>query len=272
MGKASHKSIEVFYGAGAGDAKTKRRGINSVETGVRVLENLIALQEPSTLTAIAQASGLDNSQAHRYLSSLMNSGLVGQDPVTGHYSIGPKTLSFGLAALSRLNPIAAVSREAQRLSRDRGHTAMVSIWSPNGPIVLQWFAGRPPVYSALSVGSNLPLATSATGRVFLAFLDDNYLAPVLAAESLDETVYDPGDLQALREKTRKSCIAKVDSTLIPGLRAVAGPVFSLHNSLAAVLTLVASDAIDKSQNAAMRKDLTAACNTLTQELGGGWPG
>ena len=159
MAKGRHNSLDVFCGANDGEPKAKRRGINSVETGVRVLESLVALKEPSTLTMVAQASDLDNSQTHRYLSSLVNCGMVHQDPHTGFYAVGAKTMSFGLAALSQLNPIAAISGATQSLAREQGHTAMLTIWSPNGPVILQWFAGRPPVYSSLSVGSTLPLAT-----------------------------------------------------------------------------------------------------------------
>src|SRR6185503_7212036 len=49
----------------------RRRGIQSLEIGLRVLECLEHASDPLTLTQIAQATGMRPSKVHIYLVSLM---------------------------------------------------------------------------------------------------------------------------------------------------------------------------------------------------------
>ena len=164
MAKKLHRDIESIYSNSSGERPSKRRGINSVEIGIRVLESLVKLRKPSPLRNIAQESEMDASQAHRYLASLVNTGLIRQDQHSGLYDLGPRALQIGLAALSRLDPIDVISRAAQSLADEQGYTLLLAIWSSGGPVVIHWFPGRPPDYTNLAVGSVLPMTSSATGR------------------------------------------------------------------------------------------------------------
>ena len=271
MTSHSARSIDALFDADAARPNTKRRGINSVETGIRVLEVLVTMQKPATLKSIAEASGLDSSQAHRYLSSLVNSGMIRQDAESGLYEIGAKALQIGMAALASLDPISEISEGAREIAQQHGHTCMLSVWSGNGPIVIRWYAGRPPVHSTLEIGSVLPLSTSATGMTFMSYLEANYIDPRLAAEGWKVPLEENHELVELRATVRNSCLASVDSSMIPGLRAYAAPVFGIHNSLLAVLTVVASEAIQKSDDGHMKKNLLETCEDLTIRLGGAWP-
>lgn len=265
------RSIDALFDADATRPSMKRRGINSVETGIRVLEVLVAKQTPSTLKSIAEASGLDPSQAHRYLSSLVNSGMIRQDAESGLYEIGAKTLQIGMAALASLDPISVISESAREIAHQHGHTCMLSVWSGNGPIVIRWYAGRPPVHTTLEIGSLLPLSTSATGMIFMSYLEANYIEPRLASEGWKVPLEENHELVELRATVLKSSMASVDSAMIPGLRAYAAPVFGIHNSLLAVLTVVASETIQKSDDGPMKKNLLEACENLSIRLGGVWP-
>ena len=51
----------------------QRKGIQSVEQGVRLLETLIASRKPLPLRTLAQMSGMSPSMAHRYLTSFIRS-------------------------------------------------------------------------------------------------------------------------------------------------------------------------------------------------------
>lgn len=271
MATEKFRGIDALYNPEPEDSVSKRRGINSVETGVGILEVLISMRGPSTLTSIAEASGLDTSQAHRYMSSLLNTGLVRQDRHSGLYGIGEKALQFGLTALNCLDPINEVSDAARDMAHIDGFTTLVAIWSPNGPIIVRWYAGRPPVHTSLTVGSILPLTSSATGMVFLAFLESNYLESQLIAEGYEPPAESNRKLKKIQSDVSSTCVASVDSALIPGLRAYAAPVFGAHNSLLSTVTVVASDSMAKSVDERMKKRLMQVCAELTQKLGGQWP-
>ena len=74
------------------------RGVQSVEVGARILRALVELGAPAMLRDVATKAAVAPAQAHAYLVSFRNAGLVEQDPSTGRYLLGPFALQLGLAA------------------------------------------------------------------------------------------------------------------------------------------------------------------------------
>jgi DNA-binding IclR family transcriptional regulator len=250
----------------------KRRGINSVEQGVAVLQAVVELGRAASLKEIALRAGMQSSQTHRYVSSLVNCGMLRQDPATGFYDLGPTSLRTGLAALGRNDPLARVEEAARDFTLASGATTQLAVWGPGGPTVIRWNFGVPPVYTMVTVGSVLPLTTSSTGRVFMAFLPESLLAPLLAAEGYKTPLAGNPDLTKDRERIRASFFADVDGTVVPGLRACAAPVLGATDALIGVITVVASDVSPRAIDAIHRKGLLAACAKVTADLGGVWRG
>lgn len=253
--------------AGTGD---KRRGIQSVEIGLRVLSAVTAQRGPATLSAIAQQAQLSASQTHRYLSSLMASGMVKQDPRSSLYDLDAEAIRIGLAALSRLDVFAAADETFQRLAQETGWTCQVTVWGDAGPTVVRWFAGNPPVVTSLAIGSALPVLQSATGHVFYAFGDPTQTAQRVAEEAALGG-WTEEKLAELKAQVRHQLYSTVRGDLIPGLRAAAAPVFNLQGRLVLVGSLIAAAAFPTTQDRSAREALLAACRRLTESLGGQWP-
>ena len=250
----------------------KRRGINSVEQGVAVLQAVVDLRKAASLKDIAHRAGMESSQTHRYVSSLVNCGMLRQDPATGFYDLGPTALRTGLAAVSRIDALTRAEEAARDLSNSTGATTQLTVWAVGGPTIIRWNHGAPPVYTILTIGSVLPVTTSSTGRVFLAFLPESLLAPMLEAEGHKTPLAKNPKLLEERERIRGAFLADVDSTVVPGLRAFAAPVLGPTDSLIAVITVVASDIIPRSADVGHKKALLAACARATHDLGGAWHG
>ena len=233
--------------------KSDRRGIQSVEIGTRVIEALRAAEAPLHLKDLAKASGLPASNCHRYVVSFVRTGFLIQDLNSGRYELGPRLLQAGLAALARTDPIAVATAALERLVDATGNTGLLSIWADLGPTIVRWMPGLAAVRTSLSTGSTLPLLTSATGRVFLAFLPSRQTASLLARENMSDNI-EPAPLAA---RVRASGIARVSGDHIPGLSAVAAPVLDAHGEATAVMTLVA----------ARRAIASVAVDRLRQEAG-----
>jgi DNA-binding IclR family transcriptional regulator len=243
----------------------RRRGIQSVETGLRVLAALGACGGPATLSAVAQAAGLSASQAHRYLASLLAAGMAKQDAQTGLYDLDSGAIRLGLAALARLNIFARADEAFAAFARDSRRTILLAVFGEAGPTVVRWFAGNPPVITSLALGSVLPLMHSASGRVFLAWGD----APAMRAAA--EAAGKGADFAALRAEVRAAGAATVSGSVIPGLRAIACPVFDLQDRLALVATALAHESFDPAEDPAIAERLRATCAAVTEALGGHWP-
>ncbi len=162
--------------------KRERRGIQSVDTGMRLLEVLEKSDGPLALKDLSAAAELDPSSAHRYLASFARVGLVRQD-TDSRYDFGPLALHIGLAAIRRLDPVQLTERALPELVAQTGFTALLSVWSNRGPTVVHWERSRTPFVTNLGLGSVLPIANSATGTVLVAFLPAGVTADAIAAEA-----------------------------------------------------------------------------------------
>jgi DNA-binding IclR family transcriptional regulator len=244
-----------------------RRGIQSVNIGFRVLAALAAEPGPATLGAVAKQSGLSASQAHRYLASLIASGMAHQDASSGRYDLGPQAIQIGLAALARTDVFAEADPAIAAFTRETGRTTLVAARGPLGPTIVRWHPGRPPVTTSLTVGSVLPLLGSATGHVFLSFMNAEEAAGALEHEAIKRSV----DVDVIRKKVRGAMSASVDEMLIPGLRATAVPILDIQARAALVVTVIATSAFDRRQDQAVVEKLMQVCRSLTEKIGGQWP-
>ncbi len=248
----------------------KRRGIQSVEIGLRVLSAVSAVQEPSTLSAIASRADLSASQTHRYLASLLASGMVRQDGKSGLYDLDAGAIRIGLAALSRADLFVQADTIFRELSKSCKRTVMLAVWGDAGPTIVRWFAGSPPVVTSLAVGSTLPVLQSATGRIFFTF-GDGVQDSALVKHEVKRLGMRAAELRSLAERVRHGMSSKIEGDLIPGLRALAAPVFDLQGRLILVAALLANAHFPSSEDDKALISLKESCAELTTSLGGRWP-
>jgi DNA-binding IclR family transcriptional regulator len=242
----------------------KRRGIQSIETGVPLLEALERSGGPLALRELAARAGLDPSGAHRYLASFARCGLVVQG-ADSRYDFGPLALRLGLASIQRLDPIQATERALPALVAETGFTALLAVWSNRGPTVVHW-QRTGDLVTSLNLGSVLPVARSSLGRMLLAFLPEGVTAEALALETKKEKL-DGEALDREVERSRKSRLAYADKTVIPGLYATASVVRGWNGEAVAAVALIGSDAELARQNNPAALKLRELCDRLSVEAG-----
>lgn len=237
-----------------------RRGIQSIEIGIRLIDVLRAAPGPLSLKALSAAANLPVSNCHRYCVSFVRSGYMQQDARSGRYDLGAKLIQAGLVALGRTDAVGIATETLEALVDETGCTGQLSVWGDRGPTIVRWITGRAAVRTSITVGATLPLLTSATGRVFLAFLPRRQTAALAA----NETMAGGGDPDALAARTRSLGMGHVSNEHIPGLSAIAAPMLDPFGDAAAVLTLVSARE-GLPPNAAER--LRAAARTASTRLG-----
>jgi DNA-binding IclR family transcriptional regulator len=244
---------------------SKRRGIQSIDTGIRLLEALEKADGPLALKELSARAGLDPSSAHRYLASFVRCGLVRQEP-DSRYDFGPAALHLGLAAVRRLEPVQLVEQALPALVDETGFTALLTVWSNRGPTIVHWQRSRNPFVTNLGLGSVLPISRSATGAVLVAFLPETVTAGAIAAEARREDIDRAAFARAV-ERARKHRLAFVDSSVIPGLSAVSSPVLHWNGEAAAAVTLIGPDReLAKPSHPAVAA-LRALCDRLSRDFG-----
>ena len=244
--------------------KRRSRGIQSIDTGIRLLEVLEQAGGPLALKELSARAELDPSGAHRYLASFVRCGLVVQG-VDSRYDFGPLALRLGLAAIQRLDPVQATERALPALVEDTGFTALLAVWSNRGPTVVHW-QRTGDLVTSLNLGSVLPVARSSLGRMLLAFLPVGVTAEALALEARKEKP-DRESLERELERARKSRLAYADKTVIPGLYATSSVVRGWNGEAVCAVALIGSDAELARTNNPSALKLRTLCDRLSAEAG-----
>jgi DNA-binding IclR family transcriptional regulator len=226
---------------------------------------LVEAGAPVPLKDVARLSRLHPSKAHRYLVSLIRTELVEQDPTSGRYGVGPLGMALGLAGLRNVDVVRAATAELPALRDEIDETVLLALWSSHGPVVFRLEESRRPVYMNIRVGSVLPLLRTATGLIFTAFLPADRTHALLDAEGKPAN---DATLQAVLAEVRSRRLARVTGDLVPGVNAVAAPVFDEKGQVAAVIgALGRTEELDADFDGPVAGALARAAERISRRLG-----
>jgi DNA-binding IclR family transcriptional regulator len=229
------------------------RGVQSVEVSVTLLTALARNGAAMPLGDLAQAVGMAPAKVHRYLASFVDSGMVRQRK-SGSYDLGPRAAEIGIAAVARIDPVNRAADGLSGLVEETGLSATLAVWGTHGPTVIRWEKAATALVTTLGLGSVLPVTRSATGRIFLGYLPDRLLSGLVTTEGATLA-----DLADLRSHIRTIGFATADQEFIPGLFALACPVFDAQGTPAAVVTLVGLEGDILTPDHPIRIQLRAFC-------------
>lgn len=222
--------------------RDNKTGVKSIYTGMRLLIALAEFRRPMSLKELSVAAKMPASKAHRYLASLLLSGVVTQDSENRTYDLGPVAMKLGLAAIGRSSIIAQAIRTATALRDLLNETTVLTVWSNHGPTVIHVENSRETIIATVRVGTVLPVTETAAGRVYAAFQAPSDVYPVIerelagvkrtrqgiTAEQFDAIVADV--------RVRRQAIIKEFHAL--GVSAVASPLMYPAGNLIAVLAAI----------------------------------
>jgi DNA-binding IclR family transcriptional regulator len=81
----------------------------------------------ASLSDLIASSGLTKPTVRRLLISLMDNGLVEQDPESRRYYVGPEVYALGLLAASRFAAPPEIAESVRTLARESNDAAMLSV-------------------------------------------------------------------------------------------------------------------------------------------------
>jgi DNA-binding IclR family transcriptional regulator len=250
-----------------------RAGVQSVAIAASILKTLAAEGGVAPLKRLSAATGMPRAKVHRYLASLRGSGMIAQDPESGEYRIGPTAITIGLVGLGRTSPVRQVLDALPGLRNRINETVTAAIWSEHGPTLIAMEESDRAVTMNVRIGTVLPLSASAIGRVFLAYLPKPVTQRLLAAERKSPRAYatkapSEKQLAKLLSDIRGRGLSIGYGAMLPGVDAMAAPVFDYRGKLAAVICAVGRfEGIGTNADRRIRQSLGAAASELSKQLG-----
>jgi DNA-binding IclR family transcriptional regulator len=179
-----------------------------------------------SFTAIATATGLTRSTAHRLIRGLEDHGLLVHVEGLG-YALGPRLLALATTAVRDL-PLRELAHPAlERLARSTGESAQLYVRDGDRRVCIDAVESERELRTIVEVGASLPLDKGSAGKVFLAWgteLDRQRVAEVdgRLAQQVATTRRGWADSVAERE---------------PGVASVSAPVFGPGEALLAAVSV-----------------------------------
>lgn len=203
----------------------KHEGPESATGGAQSVDRALALlsligRHTATgmpLSAIVTETGLNKATVRRLLLALMRGGLVEQADEKRTYHLGEEAYLLGLLAQGRHGLLSQAMESLQRLARETGDAAFVSVRRGHYAVCLHREDGPHPIRTyALMPGAHHPLGVGAGSLAMLAALPRAEAEEAIAANRAElENNYprlQPDILRAQLEKARETGVA-----LNPGL-------------------------------------------------------
>lgn len=222
----------------------------SIERAVRLLGFFSPEQPELTLADITSRLGVNKATAHRYTVALRRVGMLRYDTARGVYALGPRIVEFSATALAGLRIIKIASPHMSRLVAAVNETCVLSVWDGDAPVVIHVDESTDRIARVVvRVGARLPLHDSAQGQVFAAFNPG-------AGEIVDEAL----------TVVRLTGIS-VSSDVVPGIRALAAPVFQDRDLLAAIALVGTTACLPEEHDSPLAEQLLECARAVTADLG-----
>lgn len=216
--------------------------VRAADTCLRILQQIAFAEQPQGVTQIAGKVGIAKGAVHKHLRTLIEHGMIVQDPVTSLYRLGPKIWLMSQKAPEG-QALSEIAQPLMQAARDElGLAIVLSVPTPKSAFVLATMRSNQPIDIGVRPGSELQLHSSAQGKVFLAFgppeLWEQLHPPFEAVTPKTTTDVDKltRDIQRVREVGYS--VAPEESLL--GINALAAPIFSASGILVGSIGLIGS--------------------------------
>jgi DNA-binding IclR family transcriptional regulator len=227
---------------------------NSLERALAMMETLLSHPRGLTHSELCRLLAMPSSTCTYITSKLEFHGYLCRDSNSGRFRLGLKTVPLAHGALHGLGFRSIAEPVLYRLTLDTGLSAGIGVLQGGKVLVVDRVDGPDVVEDVVrhakprgrarenrDVGRELPLHSTALGKVLVAFQDEPGRSALLERLNLDRstpsTILNRSDLAHQLPLIRKQGYAIADEEQYTAVRALAVPVFDRSRRAAAALSL-----------------------------------
>lgn len=194
---------------------SRRERSQSVDRAAELLR-VLAVQGPQRLADLDARFDAPRRGLQRLLVSLEHAGLIGRDPESRRYELGPGLAVLGAIAAERIDLPRLAPPHVRHVRDTTGQTGMLLVRQDDAAVCahIEVVADGPALI--LPLGRVVPLSSGAV-RSILAFVDRGEVATTPEGP--------PPELAARLETVRAQGFEVARAEVLPGAIAVAAPVF-----------------------------------------------
>lgn len=252
------------------EAESRSYAAPALEKGLDILEALCHSEQPMSQKDIAQRLGRSVGEIYRMIACLVNRNYVALvDENT--YSITTK-----LFELSHVNPpthrlLFEATPIMQRLAGQLDQSCHLTVYGRGKQVVLCKVDTPSGMGFAVRAGAEIDVLISASGRVLVAFQDDETRKLRIEESIQRRPDQDDPQIDSILDKIRVAGYESIPSVQVRGLWAVSFPILDTQGRAIAALTVPYAERLDQTQKKSIPEvieALGAAARTLSARVGG----
>ena len=252
------------------DSERRSYSAPALEKGLDILEMLCRSEQPLSQKEMAVKLGRSVGEIYRMVACLAERSYVTQVDDNSY------TVTTKLFELSHINPpthrlLFEAMPIMQRLAKDLDQSCHLTVYSQGKQVVLAKVDTPSGMGFSVRAGSELDVLISASGRVLLAFQDEE-TRKLRIEESLQRRPeHSDPQIGAILDTIRTTGFESIPSVQVRGLYAVSFPILDTQSRAIAALTVPNSERIDQNQRKsipAVTEALGHAARSLSRRVGG----
>ena len=237
--------------------------------GLTLLEALAASRAPRGVSELAAELGLQRSNVHRVLQTLMSCGYVRKDTASGRYACTLKVWKVGGLVAARLDVRTLARPHLERLADRTAETVHLSLLEGAEALYVDKIDSPHPVVAYSRLGGGGPAHCSATGKALLAYAPPEQVQHI--ASSLQRftarTIVKADDLDTEIRAIRKRGYAVTRGEWHEAVSGLAAPIFQAPGVAAAAVGISGpSERLTQTKLRALGPIVMEAAKDISREL------
>lgn len=234
---------------GAQDAEREPAPMQVLSRGLRILSQFTAKDPALSLSELGRRTGLHRGTVYRFVKTLQAEGFIALDAKTGLYRIGPAWAAalYALGGSSILSEI--LNNDLEKLAEATGESASLSVRRGDQVHMISVVSASSSFVPAPPRSPFIPLSEQAMvhPRIHLAYSSEetrNRMTAVPAVRYTEQTITDKAAIEARLVQVAAEGITYSREDYRKGASAIAVPIFSQGNVVAALGLVVPTERFD----------------------------
>lgn len=218
--------------------------IQSVDRALKILDILSTRKEGYGVTELSVKLPLNKTSVYRMLTTLVQHGLVEQDPETARYKMGYKVLEWSSRLLDSLDLRTEAKPYLRELEQLTNEVIHLVIYDRGEVVYIEKLEGNETLRMHSKVGNRAPMHCTGVGKVILAYLPKAEAAQIIEQDHLAEhtryTITDKATLYAHLQTVRAQGYALDLQENELGINCIAAPIFDHTERVVSALSISGS--------------------------------
>lgn len=223
---------------------SEQRFSQSLERGLEVLECFSPEQPVRGVNEIAHQLGMSRPTTHRYMSTLLELGYLEQEK-NRKYRLTLAVTNLGMSAMNSMSLPEHAARHMRELREESRLTVALAVLDGARALCVERLSGSRPAQRTidehLQVGAELPLHSTALGKVLLANLHAEQQKDLIGQFELSKqgpnTITGKRAFAAELTRVREEGLASDDQESASDAQALAAPVLDEYGDVVAAIGL-----------------------------------